>query len=95
MGYAGNVDPSYCIPTAIATTADTSRRQGVDDLDFYIGNEALNHSSTHQVHYPIRHGIIDNWDNMERLWQRCFFKYLRCEPEEHYVLLVRYIITKS
>ena len=23
----------------------------------------------------------------ERLWQRCLFKYLRCEPEEHHVLL--------
>ena len=25
--------------------------------------------------------------NMERLWQRCMFEYLRCEPEEHYVML--------
>jgi actin-related protein 3 len=24
---------------------------------------------------------------MERMWQRCMFEYLRCEPEEHYVLL--------
>lgn len=24
---------------------------------------------------------------MERLWQRCMFEYLRCEPEEHYVML--------
>lgn len=26
---------------------------------------------------------------MERLWQRCFFDYLRCDPSDHYVLLVR------
>ena len=48
----------------------------------------MNHTSTHQLNYPIRHGIIENWDNMERVWQRCFFKYLRCEPEDHYMLLV-------
>ena len=24
---------------------------------------------------------------MERIWQRCFFEYLRCDPEEHYVVL--------
>lgn len=41
------------------------------------------------MNYPIRHGLIENWNNMERLWQRCMFKYLRCEPEEHYVMLVR------
>lgn len=92
MGYASNVEPSYIVPSAIATggSDNTVRsKQGVDDLDFYIGDEALNHASTHQVNYPIRQGIIDNWDNMERIWQRCIFKYLRCEPEEHYMLLVR------
>lgn len=89
MGYASNVEPSYIVPSAIAVGSDNTvrSRQGVDDLDFYIGNEALNHASTHQVNYPIRQGIIDNWDNMERIWQRCIFKYLRCEPEEHYMLL--------
>jgi actin-related protein 3 len=41
------------------------------------------------VNYPINHGIVENWDNMEKMWQRCIFKYLRCEPENHYMLLVR------
>ena len=39
------------------------------------------------MNYPIRHGIVENWDNMERYWQRCIFKYLRCDPEEHNFLL--------
>ena len=47
----------------------------------------MQHTSTHTINYPIRHGLVENWDNMERLWQRCMFKYLRCEPEEHYFLL--------
>ena len=62
-------------------------RAGLDDLDFYIGDEAHSHASTHNVNYPISHGLIENWDNMEKLWNRCFFEYLRCEPEEHPVLL--------
>lgn len=24
---------------------------------------------------------------MERMWQQCLFKYLRCEPEEHHIML--------
>lgn len=24
---------------------------------------------------------------MERMWQQCLFKYLRCEPQEHHVML--------
>jgi len=91
MGYAGNCEPQYIVPTVVASRAQMGGQEatvdGVDDLDFYIGNEALAHSTTHQINYPIRHGLVENWDNMERLWQRCMFKYLRCEPEEHYVLL--------
>jgi len=76
MGYAGNCEPQYIIPTTIATKSGggssfvDSKRGGVDDLDFYIGNDCQTHSSTNPVNYPIRHGLIENWDNMERLWQR-------------------------
>mmetsp|Transcript_5618 Transcript_5618/g.5782 ORF Transcript_5618/g.5782 Transcript_5618/m.5782 type:complete len:418 (-) Transcript_5618:448-1701(-) len=90
MGYSGNVEPQYIIPTILATRADeggVGKRDGVEDLDFYIGDAALSNSTTHQINYPIRHGLIDNWDNMERLWQRCMFEYLRCDPEDHYVVL--------
>lgn len=91
MGYSGNVEPQYIIPTVLGTKADEGgiqgKRDGVEDLDFHIGDAAFANSSTHQINYPIRHGIVDNWDNMERMWQRCMFEYLRCEPEEHYVLL--------
>lgn len=93
MGYAGNVEPQFIVPTTIATQEGAAQetrggaREGVDDLDFYIGDEANARSKQYQVTYPIRHGLIDNWDNMERLWQRCLFQYLRCDPEEHHVLL--------
>lgn len=43
MGYAGNAEPSYIIPSTIAVGGADSNtvrsRQGIDDLDFYIGNE--------------------------------------------------------
>ena len=45
MGYASNVEPSFIIPSSIAVDQNEnsntirSRPGGVDDLDFYIGNE--------------------------------------------------------
>ena len=75
---------SRIVPTACAKQELFGAKQtqeGLSDLDFFIGNEAMIRSSTHTVDYPIRHGLIENWDDMERLWQRCFFDYLRCEPE--------------
>lgn len=80
------MEPSFIVPTAVAAAEDW-RRDGIGDLDFHIGDEAVKHASTYPVNYPIRHGIVENWDNMERFWQRTFFKYLQCDPKEHVVLL--------
>jgi len=43
--------------------------------------------STMVPNYPIRHGLIDNWTNIEKFWQMSIFKHMRSEPEDHYFLL--------
>ena len=92
-GYSGNLSPDHVFPTAIAAADEGasdiggSARDGLRDLDFVVGDAAVA-STRHTVNYPIRHGLIENWTNMERLWQRCFFDYLRCDPEDAYVVLV-------
>lgn len=67
MGYAGNLEPNYIIPTLIAnplnetgTRGTVRNAEGLSDLDFYIGNEAQERQSTYQINYPIKHGIIEN-----------------------------------
>lgn len=40
------------------------------------------------MQWPIRHGIVEDWDLMERFMEQVIFKYLRAEPEDHYFLLV-------
>jgi len=95
MGYAGNKEPQFIIPSAIAVkeTAkvgdEASRRvtRGVEDLDFFIGDEAMAQTTPYAVKYPVRHGLVEDWDLMERYLEQCIFKYLRSEPEDHYFLL--------
>jgi actin-related protein 3 len=78
-------------PSIPSKPGHLASKRGVEDLDFFIGDEALANAKTpgYGVHYPIRHGMIDNWDYMERYWEQTIFKYLRAEPEDHYFLLVR------
>eukprot|EP00161_Ancyromonas_sigmoides_P010732 TRINITY_DN2696_c1_g1_i5.p2 TRINITY_DN2696_c1_g1~~TRINITY_DN2696_c1_g1_i5.p2 ORF type:complete len:222 (+),score=80.45 TRINITY_DN2696_c1_g1_i5:50-667(+) len=93
MGFAGGFYPSFVIPTAIVCADEDNKSKSqagaktIGDMDFHIGHDAVKHGVNHTVHYPIRHGQIDNWDHMERYWQHCIFKYLRCEPEDHHFLL--------
>jgi len=89
MGFSGNSEPQFIIPSGIAVKEGVGMKtasRGLDDLDFFIGDEAFE-ATGYQVKYPIRHGIVENWDLMEKYWEQCIFKYLKCEPEDHYFLL--------
>lgn len=89
LGFAGNSEPQYIIPTAIATKDPKTikNKRGVEDLDFYIGDEAIANQKTYNLTYPVRKGQIEDWDLMERFWEQTIFKYLRAEPEDHYFLM--------
>ena len=39
-----------------------------------------------KLRYPIKHGIIENYDDMELLWKHAFSQ-LKISPNEHPVLL--------
>jgi actin-related protein 3 len=63
-------------------------RRACQGRDLQSHSKNTSHIRTYSLHYPIRHGQIENWDHMERFWEQSIFKYLRAEPEDHYVLLV-------
>ena len=93
MGFAGNSEPQYIVPSAIAVKESAKvggtgniRNRSIEDLDFFIGDEALQ-KPNYSTKYPIRHGMVEDWDLMEKFWEQCIFKYLRAEPEDHYFLL--------
>jgi len=94
LGFAGNKEPQFIFPSAIAIKESAkvgdqnSRRlaKGVEDLDFFIGDEAFENPG-YAVKYPVRHGLVEDWDLMEKFLEQCIFKYLRAEPEDHHFLL--------
>ncbi|KRZ88981.1 actin [Trichinella sp. T8] len=53
----------------------------------YVGDEAQNMRGLLTLEYPIEHGTVTNWDDMEILWYHAFCNELRVAPKEHPVLL--------
>ena len=86
-GFAGEEAPSVYIPTIIGRLRHTSTLSAMNLKDQYIGDEALGKKEILTIHYPIEHGIITNWDDMEKIWHHTFYNELRVAPEEYPVLL--------
>lgn len=92
MGYGGNLKPDIVIPTVVADLKkSTSKYVTISDVyDYYIGDEAINktkESNTHELIYPVKNGIVENWDLMEKFWHKCIYDYLKCDPGNHYFAL--------
>lgn len=95
MGYAGNAEPTYVIPSVIAEpVGDSARGDGgvLADMRVHIGDEALaacaaGVEGAWRASSPIRCGLVEDWGKMEKLWLRSVYQYLRVEPEETGFLL--------
>jgi len=74
-------------PNIVGRPRYQSLMVGMTTKSEFIGDEAQSKRGMLTLKYPIEHGVVTNWDDMEKIWHHCFFNELRCSPEEHPVLL--------
>ncbi|CAF4891221.1 unnamed protein product, partial [Rotaria socialis] len=87
VGFAGDSQPCIIFPTIVGCLRHTSVSPGMNLKDQYIGSEVIENKDILSIHYPIEHGIVTNWDDMEKIWHHTFYNKLRIAPEEHPFLL--------
>merc|ERR1711874_898031 len=79
-GFAGDDAPRAVFPSIVGRPR-FNNIMGVMAKEFYAGDEAIAIRGVLSLNYPIEHGIVTSWDDMEKIWQHTYFSELRVAPD--------------
>jgi len=86
-GFAGDDAPRSVFPSIVGRPKNPEIMVGMDYQDAFVGDEAQVRRGILTLRYPIEHGIVTNWEDMEKIWHYAFYSDLRVNPEDHAVML--------
>ena len=81
-GFAGEDLPKCYFPSFVGRPKHLRVLAGALEGDVFIGQKAQELRGLLKIRYPLEHGIVTDWDDMERIWQYVYTEELKTLSEE-------------
>jgi actin len=90
-GYARNDQPKVYVPMIVGKPKDDTVLVGMDQKEFYFGQEAKSKKSFLEITYPVQKGVVPDKFHLKMLEKimhhQIFNQELRVSPEDHKIML--------
>lgn len=87
VGFASDEAPKSSFSSVVGKPRNPSIIIGTEQKDSYVGDEAQMRRGVLNMSYPISRGIVQNWEDMERVWAHAFNNELRTATDDHPVFI--------
>nr|QGN00894.1 ActL3 [Drosophila ambigua] len=86
VGFSGDQTPRVNFPTVVGTPRQgLMMNLGLQDL--YVGDLAQSKRAVLKLSYPIQHGVVTDWEGLEKVWHHALHNELRISPTDYPLLL--------
>ncbi|KAJ1990579.1 centractin- actin- protein of the dynactin complex [Coemansia spiralis] len=86
-GFAGDDQPKSFFSSFVGRPKHLRMMAGAVEGSYFIGRQAEDLRGLLKVSYPLEHGIVTDWEDMEKIWSYIYNDELKTLSEEHPVLL--------
>ena len=75
-GLSGTDAPTVTFASCVGYPKNKAMMTG-GNKEYYVGEEAQQKRGILVLKFPLEHGVINNWDDMEKIWAHTFDNELR------------------
>ena len=86
-GFAGEEGPRAVFSNVVGRPKAPGIMVGSAQEDYFVGSAAEEKRGSLILRHPVEHGIVEDWDDFEKVLHHTFTNELRVNPEEHNVLI--------
>lgn len=86
-GFAGEEGPSAVFPNVVGRPKAPGIMVGSERESYFVGKEAEEKRESLILRHPVENGIVEDWDDFEKVLDHTFTNELQVNPEEHNVLI--------